>query len=154
MALFAQILGWMLAVWETNPGLCSFILQVTLLVCAFLCISCSHSVRVHVYHSGEVSVDVDQSEPLEPQVLQAGLASWAQCHKAGRQVRQPGQSTLLLPFLSRMSQWILILPSRRFHVAPGQRLSLSHILGQQRYHKDPGQALSQGRLQQGIVHEW
>ena len=72
MVLFAQILGWIMAVWEMNPGLCSFILQVTLLVCTFLCISCcvrraaasSHSVRVHVYNSGEVSVDVDQSEPV------------------------------------------------------------------------------------------
>ena len=71
MALFAQILGWMMAVWEMNPGLCSLILQVTSLVCAFVCISCcmrdtaasSRSVRVHVRQSGDVSVDVDQREP-------------------------------------------------------------------------------------------
>ena len=140
MALFAQILGWMLAVWEMNPGLCSLILQVTLLVCAFLCVSCcarrtaasSHSVRVHVYHSGEVFVDVDQSEPARApgtpgRFGQLGPAPQGRSpDTAARPINLGSQSERLrvIFFLSRMSQWIrwiLILPSRIFHVAPGQR---------------------------------
>ena len=73
MALFAQILGWMMAVWELNPGLCSLILQVAVLACVFVCISCccmrrtpsgAHSVQVHVSSQGEVTVGVDQREPV------------------------------------------------------------------------------------------
>ena len=72
MALCAQILGGIMAVWELNPGLCSFILQLALLASVFLGISCcrrrgtssSRSVQVHVSSQGEVTVGVDQREPL------------------------------------------------------------------------------------------
>ena len=167
MALFAQILGWMMAVWETNPGLCSFILQLALLLSMFLCISCcrrrsassSHSVQVHVSSQGEVTVGVDQREPVRapgtpgrfnqlspaPQGMSPGTPA-RPINVGGSQSEAESD---LVPFEDEPVALLQCLPC---HEVPGRKLSPSRVRDQQQCQKGPvdctipGQALSHDRL--------